>query len=108
MRKHTLLIAVLLSLFVVGSAFAEAPKHSHAAASLTVSGTIVSSNSSQLVLKSSVKGKMEEETFAVNPQTKINGTLKEGEKATVQFKNDNNQKIATVISVHKLMAQKKK
>ncbi len=71
---------------------------------MKISGTIVSSSASELVLSSKVNGKTEQETFVINPQTKTRGTLTAGETATVRYKNENGQKVATMISAHKMAA----
>ena len=84
MRKNTLLIGFVMGLLLLaGSAWASTSKHQ--AKDLTMSGTIVSSNASQLVLSSKANGKMEQETFVVNSSTKTKGTLASGEKATVHY-----------------------
>ena len=97
MKRNTLLVAFTLALLVAGSAWATTAKHS----ALKMSGKIVTVNSSEMTLASKVKGKSEQETFVINPQTKTAGTLNPGEKATVQYKNENGQKIATMIRAHK-------
>jgi len=109
MKRNTLLVAFTLALVLVGSAFAAA-KHTGntAAATLKMSGTIVSSSSSELVLSSKVNGKAEQDNFVVNPETKTKGTLAAGERAVVRYKNENGQKVATMISASKMMASKKK
>ncbi len=103
--KRNSLIAFALVLVLVGSAFAAASKHSsNASGIMKMSGTVVSSTSSELVLSSKMKGKAEQETFVVNPQTKTRGTLSAGETVTVRYKNENGQKVATMISAHKMAA----
>ena len=105
MKKSSLLVAFALVLVLVGSAFAAASKHSsNASGIMKMSGTVVSSTSSELVLSSKMKGKTEQETFAINPQTKTRGTLAAGETATVRYKNENGQTVATMISAHKMAA----
>ncbi len=109
MKRNTLLIAFTMGLMLVGSALAATSKHSGSMNSgLRMSGTIVSSSSSQLVLSAKVKGKTEQETFVVNPETKIKGTLSSGERAMVRYKDENGQKVATWVSAHKVMASKTK
>jgi type 1 fimbria pilin len=105
MKKNYVLIAFALVLVLVGSAWAAASKHnSNASGVMKMSGTVVSSSSTELVISSKVKSKTEQETFAVNPQTKTKGTLATGEMATVRYKNENGQKVATMISAHKMAA----
>ena len=94
------MVAFTLALLVVGSAWAASAKHSTMSVS-KMSGKIVTVNDTQLTLASTVKGKSEQETFVINPQTKKPVTLNPGERATVRYKNENGQKIATMISAHK-------
>jgi hypothetical protein len=101
MKKNTLLVAFTLALLLVGSAWAATAKHGSNMSGSKMSGKIVTVNSSELTLASKVKGKSEQETFVINPQTKTAGTLNPGERATVRYKNENGQKIATMISAHK-------
>ena len=107
MKKNILLVAFTLALLVVGSAWAATAKSTSMSAH-RISGKIVSVNNSELTLASTVKGKSEQETFVINPQTKTAGTLNPGEKATVQYKSENGQKIATMISAHKAAPAKSK
>jgi hypothetical protein len=108
MKRNTLLLTFAMALVLVGSAMAATAKQSTGSHYLRMSGTIVSSSSSQLVLSSKIKGKSEQETFAVNPQTKTIGTLAKGEHVMVRYKNENNQKVATMIRVPKMAAAKSK
>ena len=73
------------------------------------SGTISSVDADKLVLSHKVKGKMEETTFLLNDQTKKEGGLKAGEKATVHYMIHDNQDIATMVkvAVAKVTAAKK-
>jgi hypothetical protein len=107
MKRNTLLMTLFLGLALVGSTFAAASKHpGNAASPLKMSGTVVSSSSSELVLSSTVKGKPEQETFVVNSQTKTNGTLTTGEKVIVRYMDENGKKVATAISAPKMAATK--
>ena len=109
MKRNISLMVFVLGLLVVGSAFAATAKHvSSSAAPLRMSGTIVSSSSSELILSSRIKGKAEQEKFAVNADTKTHGALSAGERVTVRYKDENGQKVATMIHVHKMMAAKSK
>jgi type 1 fimbria pilin len=109
MKRNSLLIAFTMVLVLVGSALAATSKHSsRATGELRISGTVVSSSNSELVLSSRIKGKAEQETFVVNPQTKTEGTLTKGERVMVHYKSENGKKIATIISAHKMMAAKNK
>ena len=110
MKKNILLIGLTMALLVAGSVFAASAKTSaKAAGSVQLSGTIVSADSSQLVLSCHVKGKAEQETFIMNPATKTTGSLKAGNKAVVRYKDENGQKVATMVrasSVNKTASTK--
>jgi hypothetical protein len=109
MRKNVLLIGFVAGLLLMGSAWAATSKHnSNMSGDMKMSGKIVSSNNSELVLSSTKNGKSEKETFVVNPQTKTSGALTAGEKAIVHYKNENGQKVATMVSAHKATSSKTK
>ena len=109
MRRNTILVTFAMALFLAGSAVAATAKHNAGATHyLRMSGTVVSSSSSQLVLSSNIKGKTEQETFVINPQTKTEGSLATGERVMVRYKNENNQKVATMIRVPKMASAKTK
>ncbi len=107
--KKNLLVALTLSLVLAVSAWA-APtkKHSSHTSMMKMSGTIVNSSANELTLQAKVKGKSEQENFVINPDTKTTGTLTNGERATVSYKNENGQKVATRVSTSKMAASKKK
>jgi len=107
--KKNLLIAMTLSLVLAVSAWAApAKKTSHHSGTLKMSGTIVNSSNSELTLSAKVKGKSEQETFVINPETKTTGALSSGERATVSYKNENGKKVAMMVSTSKMAASKKK
>jgi hypothetical protein len=98
-KKSTVFIALAMALLLVGSVWAANPKKSsNAATGMKMSGTIVSSSNSELVLSSPAKGKGQQETFVINPDTKTNGNLAAGSRATVRYKDENGQKVATMIN----------
>jgi len=109
MKRNTLLIALASVLLLSGSIWAAGSKQPvSSTGTFTMHGTVVSSTNSQLVLSSTVKGKAEQETFVVNPNTKSTGDLAAGNSAVVHYKNENGQKVAVSISAHKMMAAKNK
>jgi hypothetical protein len=109
MKRYTLLAAFSALLLFTGSVWAAGSKSTaNKAETLKTHGTIVSSTSSNLILSSKVEGKAEEETFVVNPETKIKGNLKTGNMAEVHYKMDNGQKLATHVTVHNETASKSK
>jgi hypothetical protein len=109
MKRNSILIAFTLALLLAGSVFAAPSTHKgKLPGDLRISGTVVSTSSSELVLTSKIKGKTEQEAFAVNPETKTMGSLTAGERVIVHYKNQNGQKIATRINAHKMMAAKGK
>jgi hypothetical protein len=110
MKKSTLFIALTMAMLLVGSVWAANPKKSsNATSGMKISGTIVSASSSELVLSSQAKGKNQQETFVINPETKTSGSLAAGTKATVRYKSENGQKVATMVSarsIHKTASTK--
>lgn len=62
-------------------------------------GTISSVSGSDLVLEHKYKGKEEETKFVLNSDTKKEGSLDKGEKATVYYHMDNKERVATEVKV---------
>src|SRR5881397_414658 len=60
-------------------------------------GTIASMDSGKLVLSRKRRGKAQQVTFVLNPQTRRYGSLATGARVTVQYREDNNQRIATAL-----------
>jgi hypothetical protein len=109
MKRNHLLVAFAAVLLLAGSAWAAGSKSTaNKTPILKMHGTVVSSTSSNLVLSTKVKGKSEEETFVIDPQTKTKGKLAAGSTADVRYKMDNGQKLATIISVHQTAMAKAK
>jgi hypothetical protein len=65
-----------------------------------ITGTVESLTASRLTLACQVKGKKQEMSFALDPETQREGTLATGEQATVRFRVENNRKIATFVTTH--------
>jgi uncharacterized protein YxeA len=108
MKKVTAFVAGLM-LLVAMAAFAgtgqtsskSTPKQHKAKTTETTrqaSGTISSSDANQLVLSHKVNGKEEQTTFVMNDQTQKKGELRSGEKATVHYRVEGGQNIATMVS----------
>jgi hypothetical protein len=85
-RFHTwhFLLALVAVLILAGSLAAG-----------TVSGTIKSFSDTSLVLSHDNS----ESTFALNAETRVEGTLKEGAQATVEFQAQEGQNVATRVVV---------
>jgi uncharacterized protein YxeA len=60
-------------------------------------GTISSVDAGTLVLTHKVHGKEEQTTFSMNDQTRKQGELKSGDKATVHYKVEAGQNVATMV-----------
>src|SRR5262245_47584096 len=60
-------------------------------------GTITSIDADKLVLNHKVNGKTEDVTIILNSDTKKTGDLKTGDRVSVQWRDENNQKMATSI-----------
>src|SRR5262245_10467999 len=60
-------------------------------------GTVTSIDNDKLVLNHKVSGKTEDETIMLNSDTKKPSDVKTGDRVSVQWRDENNQKIATTI-----------
>jgi hypothetical protein len=60
-------------------------------------GTVTSVDNDKLVLNHKVNGKNEDETIMLNSDTKKPSDLKTGDRVSVQWRDENNQKIATTV-----------
>jgi uncharacterized protein DUF5666 len=60
-------------------------------------GTITSINANQMVITKQVRGKAEQTTFAFNSQTQRSGNLAAGTRVSVQYREDNGQKIVAAV-----------
>ena len=66
-------------------------------AQMTSTGTIASSDATHLVINHTVKGKAEQMTFVLSPETKKDGSMATGDKVTVKYRSENNDKVATMV-----------
>src|SRR5438132_14366364 len=60
-------------------------------------GTIASVSANQMVLTKKVRGKAEQTSFTLNSQTQRNANLAPGTRVSVQYREENGQKIAAAI-----------
>jgi hypothetical protein len=60
-------------------------------------GTVTSIDNDKLVLNHKVNGKTEDVTIMLNSDTKKSGDLKTGDRVSVQWRDESNQKVATAI-----------
>src|SRR5262245_5202906 len=60
-------------------------------------GTITSIETDKLVLNQKVNGKTEDVTIMLNSDTKKTGDLKTGDRVSVRWRDENNQKMATSV-----------
>lgn len=60
-------------------------------------GTIASIDANQVVVNRKVRGKAQQDTFLLNSQTQRSGNLTTGTRVSIQYRDQNNQKTATVI-----------
>ena len=65
-----------------------------------VTGEVESLTASHLNLACQVKGKKQEMSFVVDPETQRKGAVVAGTQATVRYRVENNQKIATFVTAH--------
>ena len=109
--KRTLVVSIIaMSLIASGSLWAKIPKGQKTTAAATekqtkpkmfvASGQIVSADDSKLVLSHKVNGKAEEDSFALNQDTRKQGDLAPGAKATVHYTSTaGGDKTATAVKV---------
>jgi len=71
-------------------------KTSHGAMHRTI-GTITSIDADKLVLNQKVNGKTEDVTIMLNSDTKKTGDLKTGDRVSVRWRDENNQKMAASV-----------
>ena len=115
-RVVTLIMGLMLVMAMAGFAKvrqgnSQAAKTEQSASSTRVhqaTGTISSVDANKLVLSHKVKGKEEETTFVLNDQTKKEGELKPGEHATVHYKIENKEDVATMVKVSPAKASAKR
>jgi hypothetical protein len=69
----------------------------HQPASHVTQGTIASMDANQLVLNRKGRGKGQQVTFVLNSQTQQTGNLTPGSRVSVQYREENRQKIASAV-----------
>lgn len=60
-------------------------------------GTIASIDANAVVIMKKVRGKAEQEKFTLNSQTQRNGNLAAGTRVSIQYREQNGQKIAAAV-----------
>src|SRR5512135_682719 len=95
MKKVMAVMAGLLLVMAV-AAFAQTAK-AKAPKTLEAKGTVVSVDDNSLVLDHKVQGKDTKTTFVLNADTKKEGKLAPKGKATVHYKVEGGQNIATMV-----------
>lgn len=119
MRKHLGTLAVL-ALTITGSTFASqtAPtkakampaststsQHSVSPATTTLVrmremvGTVASSDATRLMISRRMKGKNEETSFVLTPETRREGNVETGAQVMVKYRMENNERVATLVKV---------
>ncbi len=95
MKRVVAVMAGLLLVMAV-AAFGQAAK-AQAPKTLEAKGTVVSVDDNSLVLEHKVQGKDTKTTFVLNAETKKEGKLAPKGKATVHYKVEDGQNIATMV-----------
>ncbi len=88
--------ALLLGILLISASFAAQKKEPKEA---KASGTIASFTDTSVVLSTGRMGQKKETTFVLNPESKREGTLATGKRATVQYHMQGGEKIATLVQV---------
>jgi RNA-splicing ligase RtcB len=106
------MLAVLL-IGAVSTVASNTAKEKQAAAAKTpavkmhvATGQVVSISDTTLVLSHKVKGKMEQTSYTLTSETKREGTVESGAKATVHYKMESGQELATLVKVKPAKAAK--
>lgn len=61
-------------------------------------GTVVSADATKLVISHMVKGKREEMSFTLNPETQKHGSLDVGTQAMVKYRMESGENVATQVT----------
>ena len=69
----------------------------HQPASHVTLGTIASMGANQLVLNRKGRGKGQQVTFTLNSQTQQTGNLTPGSRVSIQYREENHQKVASAV-----------
>src|SRR5215510_9198724 len=69
----------------------------HQPASHVTQGTVASMSANQLVLNRKGRGKGQQVTFMLDSQTQETGNLTPGSRVSVQYREENKQKIASAV-----------
>jgi hypothetical protein len=85
--------ALVVSLALSALAAQKTPKP----ATHSTKGTIASVNGDTMVINQTVRGKAQQLTVTLNSQTQRSGDLTAGHPVTVQYREENQQKIATAV-----------
>lgn len=96
MKPGAARVALIAGLIITLCLSASAQKTSKPTTHST-KGTIASINGDTLVINQTVHGKPQQLTLTLNSQTQRSGDLVAGNPVTVQYRQDNNQKIATAV-----------
>ena len=94
-RTRTVFLSgvLLISLALTALAAQKTPKP----ATHSTKGTIASVNGDTMVINQTVRGKAQQLTVTLNSQTQRSGDLTAGHPVTVQYREENQQKIATAV-----------
>jgi len=94
-RPRTVFLSgvLLISLALTALAAQKTPKP----ATHSTKGTIASVNGDTMVINQIVRGKAQQLTVTLNSETQRSGDLTAGHPVTVQYREENQQKIATAV-----------
>ncbi|MBZ5498977.1 MAG: hypothetical protein LAP85_21470 [Acidobacteriia bacterium] len=105
-----LILLMALAAFAQGTAAGTSAKTTkpRAVVTHTAMGVVSSVEANKLVLSHRVKGKEEQSTFLINDQTKKEGDMKAGDRATVHYRVEKGQDIATMVKASPAVAKASK
>jgi len=97
MKPGAARVALIAGLIITLCLSASAAQKTSKPTTHSTKGTIASINGDTLVINQTVHGKPQQLTLTLNSQTQRSGDLAAGNPVTVQYRQDNNQKIATAV-----------
>lgn len=99
MKHRSSVLVFLVAVLLVGAMSVLAAHKRKMAEPQEVTGTVTSFTATSLVLNHEVKGKKLDSTFALDPETRMEGTLANGARATVSYRTEGKSHIATSVRV---------
>lgn len=98
-HRSSVLVLLVVVLLVGATAILAAETTKKTAAPKEITGTVTSFTATSLVVSHSWMGKKSDRTFAIDPETQMEGTLAVGAKVKVSYRTEGKSHIATSVRV---------